>query len=537
MEAFFFYIIKSTLCLVLFYIFFRSLLSKETFFRFNRFVLIGGISICAILPFIVLKNQKETAIQTPIRQIENFIVPYKDTGLKDKAANLPIFVTTTNEKSDSPVIEKPVKYKTTFSLSQTQILLLIYVIGLVICLSGFIISLFKMLQLMRKGKKIKEDKYIIVLVNQKICPFSFGKYIVLSETDYQQNPKEILTHELIHTRKKHSLDLLYTEFFVLLHWFNPAIWLLKRELQDVHEYEADNGVINQGIDATKYQLLLVKKAVGARSYTVANSFNHSKIKNRITMMLKRKSTQWARLKLILFVPLAAVVLQAFARPEMTGIKETLLNSEVTTIFDNPQKWTKNYFDEEVDSYLKRVNNKTNDSQDWDCIGIQLTGQSSMIALPSKEGSDAKKLSCVYKSFKENDSGKFLDTLKIVIKSAEEKRMKKNRYSPSLVFLQIEKGTPESKVQAVLDALGNLRIEITKAREEQKKKEWEKNINTEFIELLPVPFFVAINERMKPFGSDKYLLKETVKMTELKVVRDSTKTKSTTTPPPPIPKTK
>ena len=67
------------------------------------------------------------------------------------------------------------------------------------------------------------------------------------------------------------------QIFLLVYWFNPVVWLLKRELQEVHEFEADNGVINTGIDATKYQLLLVKKAVGTRLYSMANGFNHSKL--------------------------------------------------------------------------------------------------------------------------------------------------------------------------------------------------------------------------------------------------------------------
>ena len=119
----------------------------------------------------------------------------------------------------------------------------------------------------------------------------------------------------MHLMKHHTLDLLIMEGFIVLFWFNPAVWLLKKELQEVHEYEADHGVLNQGIDATKYQLLLVKKAAGARLYSIANSFNHSKLKNRITMMLKEKSSQWARLKVLLFILPTAVLMLAFARPE------------------------------------------------------------------------------------------------------------------------------------------------------------------------------------------------------------------------------
>lgn len=151
-----------------------------------------------------------------------------------------------------------------------------------------------------------------------MSPFSWGRYIFLSEDDYRNHPDEILTHEKMHLRHNHSVDLVYMETILLLQWFNPAVWLLKRELRDIHEYQADKGVLNQGIDATKYQLLLVKKAVGSSLYTLANSFNHSKIKKRITMMLKKKSNPWARLKYLYVLPLAAIAVAAFARPEISS---------------------------------------------------------------------------------------------------------------------------------------------------------------------------------------------------------------------------
>lgn len=145
---------------------------------------------------------------------------------------------------------------------------------------------------------------------------------MISEADYGHS-QEILLHEVMHLRSWHTLDLLWIQLLLILFWFNPAVWLLKRELQEVHEFEADDGVINNGIDATRYQLLLVKKAVGTRLYSMANGFNHSKLKNRITMMLKERTNGWARLKLLLFVPVMAGTLYAFARPE---VKETFVQT-------------------------------------------------------------------------------------------------------------------------------------------------------------------------------------------------------------------
>ncbi len=323
MDAFFFYIVKSSLCLLLFYALFKTLLSKETFFRFNRLVLLTGTIVCAVLPLLEVRTETALPVQAPVQKIERLIKNDATTSIVLSAAEIQTPLEIDIHKTPDAAA---------FKWTQRNYLGLIYGTGFLSALAGLCISVLRMLRLMRKGYKTKNGRYTIIVTKQKVCPFSFGNYIVLSETDYRQNPEEIVMHEQIHAEKGHSLDLFLMEFFVLFHWFNPAVWLLKREIQDVHEYEADKGVINQGIDATQYQLLLVKKAVGARSYAIANSFNHSKIKNRITMMLKRKSTQWARLKLLLFVPLAAAMLQAFARPEITPKNETLLiSSEGTTI--------------------------------------------------------------------------------------------------------------------------------------------------------------------------------------------------------------
>lgn len=117
----------------------------------------------------------------------------------------------------------------------------------------------------------------------------------------------------------------------------PAVWLLKQELQNVHEYEADESVIAHGVDAKHYQLLLIKKAVGAQRFTsMANSFDHSKLKKRITMMLKQKSNPWARLKFLYVLPLAAVAVAAFARPEISRRLENISEVEFAEVLTSRQ---------------------------------------------------------------------------------------------------------------------------------------------------------------------------------------------------------
>ena len=173
--------------------------------------------------------------------------------------------------------------------------------------------------------------------NQEIAPFSWMNYIVISRKDLEENGREILIHEMAHIHHRHSVDLLVADICIFFQWFNPGAWLLKQELQNVHEYEADETVINEGVNAKEYQLLLIKKAVGTRLYSMANSFNHSKLKKRITMMLKEKSNPWARLKYLYVLPLAAIAVTAFARPEISEKMEEISAVKVNDLAEIVQE--------------------------------------------------------------------------------------------------------------------------------------------------------------------------------------------------------
>ena len=338
MEAFLLYILKSGICLAVFYVCFKALFSNDTFFRFNRWILLAGTGVCMLLPFCRITTTQPLPLSQPVSQLETVF-------LKEEINTTPIQengTTATVTPTDNAAIP------------WIKFIGIAYLTGCCVCLSTTVLSFRKMYQLMQKGKKQKDGKYTLVLIADPISPFSWGRYIFLSGDDYRNHPEEILTHEKMHLRYNHSADLLYMEMIILLQWCNPAVWLLKRELRDIHEYQADKGVLNQGIDATKYQLLLVKKAVGSSLYTLANSFNHSKIKKRITMMLKGKSNNWARLKLLLLVPVGLIVLNAFARPEVNRQLETLVQSKDKETPPEEQQDMKSFFKTELDSYMKKV---------------------------------------------------------------------------------------------------------------------------------------------------------------------------------------
>lgn len=294
MGTFLVYILKSAVCLAVFYLFYRLLLSKETFHRFNRMALLGVMVLSCLLPLIQVTVKEASPVNMQVMSMEDLLLMYQwNQG-----------VTVVEEGGHT--------------LRWQEILVLVYFAGLLFVIVRHLWSLGRMLFLIRHSRCEKLDHGVRLVIHQRdIAPFSWMRYIVISETDLKEGGHYILVHELAHIRHHHSWDLLLTELCAWVQWFNPAIWLLKQELQNIHEYEADEEVLRQGIQAKEYQMLLIKKAVGARLYSIANSFNHSSLKKRITMMIRKKSNPWARAKYLYVLPLAAVTVAAFARPEIS----------------------------------------------------------------------------------------------------------------------------------------------------------------------------------------------------------------------------
>ena len=314
MGIFLVYILKSSLCLAAFYLFYRLLLSRETLHRFNRMALLGVLLLSAVVPLIEVSTEQPTGVGQGMLTLEEWLV---------LSEAMP-------EMSSAPVEEA----RTVWPL----VLLAVYGVGVLFFLGRNLLSLIRLGQLLRGTQRedihryVAEAPRILLFVHERgIAPFSWMRCIVIARKDLEEDGRPILLHELAHIRCGHSWDLLLADLCCFVQWFNPAAWLLKQELQAVHEYEADEAVLRAGVNAREYQLLLIKKAVGTRLYSMANSLNHSKLKKRITMMQRRKSNPWARANLLYVLPLAAVAVAAFARPEVSGVSNQLSDAKVTDL--------------------------------------------------------------------------------------------------------------------------------------------------------------------------------------------------------------
>lgn len=330
-SAFLIYSMKSALVLTLLYLPYSLMLRHESFYRFNRFVLLGILLLSLLLPLCnvpFLSLDRQPVVQAAQVQMLELGIPVHVLPEVQVVA----------EKQESGRL---------LTFSVFHLLTLIYIIGMVSLLAARLWQIGRLQMRIRRGVLWKEEgrDANIYCHAGDMAPFSWMRSIVISETDWNEAGREIILHETGHILARHSWDVVLLTLVQMLQWWNPLCYMLGISLRDVHEYEADSYVLRQGVSAPAYQLLLIRKAVGSDSslwsgaggsYAFANNFNHSLIKKRITMMKKTKSNPWMRSKALYVIPVAALALSAFATPKFVApIEETVSKLEGTGTEKSP----------------------------------------------------------------------------------------------------------------------------------------------------------------------------------------------------------
>ncbi len=282
MSPFLLYIARAGLYLGLFYAFYLLVMRRTTFFRLNRVLLLSGSYLCLLLPFVRLRTVSASAGAQELTI----------AGAAAETAEI--------------ALANPFPW--------SEALLILYAGGAATTLALYLISALKMGQTIRQGESMEREGCHLVLLEADAPSFSWGKSVIMSRKDLENNPV-IFTHEKMHVQCRHSLDLLLFLPVQILFWWNPLVWITREELRLVHEYEADEGVLQQGIDATQYQLLLVRKAVGEQRFTLASGFQHAKLKKRIEMMLKQTTSRWMRWSYLALIPVLAAFMFACNSPK------------------------------------------------------------------------------------------------------------------------------------------------------------------------------------------------------------------------------
>ena len=334
MAAFIIYIIRWAVCLTMLYSLFGLFMKRETLHGINRIVLLFVLAASMMLPFVQIST-KETNIMTESREmIESQIVSLTPSTAPSQSR--------TRMRSAEPVEE------TTGTITATEtaapspspwegrggvilILVAAYLIGLIIHWLRYFWQMAALLLMIRRSNRIEIEgvpSHVHVVVNPSVkAPCSWMRWIILNPADV--NTRAIINHELAHIRLGHSWDMLLCELSCRMLWFVPFAWMLRQDLRDVHEYQADRSVLQGGIRDEEYQLLLIKKATSTGLQPVVNAFNQSPIKRRFKMMYRKPSRRWVALKAAYLLPLSALAIVAFARPQTLSEIEEKVEQEVT----------------------------------------------------------------------------------------------------------------------------------------------------------------------------------------------------------------
>ena len=301
MTAFLLYNAKVALLVMVFYMCYRLLLARETFHRVNRVVLLLTALLSFVLPLCIITLHTTVHIPAPQPTIEAGAMT---ATLADDDGLLPAIT-----------IQR-----------LTMAAMMVYLAGVAAVLGRLAFNIFKVWRLIRHSQlHPQDDGTVVAVTTHNVAPFSWMRYIVLNRDDYEAQNTSILAHERGHIRQRHSLDLLLVDLLAAWQWFNPAIWMLRQDLCAIHEYEADQAVLSQGINMRQYQYLLIRKAAVHGGYYVVNGISHSTLKNRINMMLHKKSSKASLLKVLAMVPIVGAAIALNAR------------TEVHTVYTAPQQ--------------------------------------------------------------------------------------------------------------------------------------------------------------------------------------------------------
>jgi hypothetical protein len=315
------YLVLSAVTLALLYGVYRLVLSRTTLQRFNRTVLLSILVLSFILPAIRIEGlsvfpDKRAIVETPL-------LPENDTKgdrpqwysfENDTKGDRPQWYSFENDtKGDRPQLYQAVQTidvtSKVLQISLTDVLTYLYIVGVVFFILRLFIGIIRAETLCRLGGRRLADGSRLVVCDGDFQPTSWLNTIIMSRKDYESDSAGmIIEHEQAHIRNRHSIDVMLAQMVCALQWFNPAAWALKRSLQEVHEYEADAAVLADGLNERQYQLCLVQAALNGRIGYVTSNFADCSTKKRIKMMKRNQSSPFACLKVLLLLPVVAVII-------------------------------------------------------------------------------------------------------------------------------------------------------------------------------------------------------------------------------------
>lgn len=339
------YLLHTALLTSLLYVVYRLLLKKETFFKLNRMVLVGSILFAFLLPLIPIPANWSWQAAVPstekaIRLLERTSNP--SPGVEIDASEEKPGVNKMSEATPSTSIT-PATTKKKSRLSIWSILFLTYLVGVVIMGVNLLIQVVSIIYQILRSSHIQDGKIRIVELDNDKAPFSFANCIFINPTLYDWDTySQILEHERTHVEQGHSFDILLAEILVVIQWFNPFAWMLRKTVEDNLEFLTDEQMLAKGVDRESYQMNLLKVAVPYHPLGPSNNYNQSTLKKRISMMNIKKSSlssSWKYLCVLALFGLSTV----FFNPTLAIAKTADDSPEITEadhrIFPNKGIWS------------------------------------------------------------------------------------------------------------------------------------------------------------------------------------------------------
>jgi TonB family protein len=308
------FIVESGVSLALLSLIYVLFLRKETFFKINRWFLLGSVLFSVVLPILKLR----VFSPQPVMLTEITVTPYRNM----------LEAITVYSHGFSGTIEHAVL--------STTVLIYIYLAGVILFFAIFLFRIIQLLLIIHKNEVQAADGFKLVVLEKETSPFSFLKYVFVSQSLMQKNGYDkMVKHELEHVKQGHSVDVIILELLTVFQWFNPFMWMLNRAIRENHEFLADQAVLSNGVSRGEYKGLLLNQFVGGQ-LVIANNFNYSIIKNRIKMMSKIKSSKLAITKIVFGVLVAAALVIAFACEQKESVETKSGNNDAITIVSTIQ---------------------------------------------------------------------------------------------------------------------------------------------------------------------------------------------------------
>jgi TonB-dependent SusC/RagA subfamily outer membrane receptor len=277
------YLLKLSISLAVVYLFYALVLRRLTFYNWNRWYLLGYSLLAFFIPFVNIS-------------------PFLERGDWTNNQVVQLIPVVSNYQAPATPAGQPDSW---------TLFLLLLIAGIVIMLVRLLVQFLSFRYIRRSSQLLSDDTIKIYQVDKNIIPFSFGRSIFINQHQHNEEElKEIIRHEFIHVKQRHTLDILWGELLCMLNWYNPFVWLIRKAIRQNLEFIADHKVLEAGLDRKQYQYLLLK-VVGAPAFAIASQFNFSSLKKRIAMMNKMRSAKIHLVKFLFVLPLLTILLLAF----------------------------------------------------------------------------------------------------------------------------------------------------------------------------------------------------------------------------------